>query len=83
MQLLKYLCLVKYWPGGSYLVMRINPRVPGGIPILYIVYKYKYREVLGFITTEGAGSTEPGDPYLSRLPDIFLVFLFIMLFSLT
>ena len=27
--------------------------------------------VPGFIATEGAGSTEPGDPYLSRLPDIF------------
>ena len=30
-QLLKYLGLVKYCPGGSYLVMKINPRVPGGI----------------------------------------------------
>ena len=51
--------------------MNSNTRVTGGIPILDIVYKYNSREVLGFITTEGAGSTEPGDPYLSRLPDIF------------
>ena len=27
--------------------------------------------VLGFILTEGAGSTEPGDPYLSCFPDIY------------
>ena len=63
--------------------MNSNPRVPGGITLLAVGYKYNSREVLGFITTEGAGSTEPGDPYLSRLPDIFLVFLFVMLFSLT
>ena len=30
-----------------------------------------YRKVLVFISTDGAGSTEPGDPYLSRLPDIY------------
>ena len=28
-------------------------------------------KVLGFIATEGAGSTEPGDPYLSRFPHIY------------
>ena len=27
--------------------------------------------VLGFIVTEGAGSTEPGYPYLSHFPDIY------------
>ena len=26
---------------------------------------------LGLIATEGAGSTGPGDPYLSRFPDIY------------
>ena len=25
---------MKIWPGGSYLVMKITPRVPGGIPLL-------------------------------------------------
>ena len=29
------------------------------------------RKVLGFIGTEGYGSTEPGDTYLSRFPDIY------------
>ena len=34
-------------------------------------YKYNYRKIVGFIATKGAGSTEPGDPYLSRFPDIY------------
>ena len=29
--------------------------------------------VLGFIVTEGAGSTEPGYPYLSHFPDIYSI----------
>ena len=36
-----------------------------------IGYKYNYREVLEFIATEGSGSTEPVNPYLSIFPDIF------------
>ena len=75
--------LMKDCPGGSYFVMKSNPRFPVDRPLLAIGYKYNSRKVLGFISTEGAGSTEPGDPYLSCFPDIFLVFLFIMLFSLT
>ena len=63
--------LKKYWPGGSYLVMKSNPIVPGGRPLLAIGYKYNYRKVLGFIATEGAGSTALDDPYLSRFPDIY------------
>ena len=30
---------MKYWPGGSYLVMKINTIVPGGIPLVAIVHK--------------------------------------------
>ena len=63
--------LMKDWPGGSYLVMKITPRVPGSIPLLAIGYKYNSRKVLGFIATEGAGSTAPGDPCLSRFSDIY------------
>ena len=63
--------LMKYWPGGSYLVMRVIPRVTGGRPLLDIGYKYNYRKVLGFIVAEGDGSTEPGDPHLSHLSDIY------------
>ena len=36
-----------------------------------IGYKYNYRKVLVFIATEGAGTTEPGDPYLSCFYDIY------------
>ena len=63
---------MKDWPGGSYLVLKSTPKFPGEIPLLDIGYKYNYRKVLGFIATEGAGSNEPGDPYLSRFPDIYL-----------
>ena len=63
--------LMHYWPGGSYLVMKSNPRFPYGIPLLAIGHKYNSRKVLVFIYIEGAGSTEPGDPYLSCFPDIF------------
>ena len=28
--------LMKDWPGGSYLVMKITPRVPGGRPLMDI-----------------------------------------------
>ena len=31
--------LAKYWPGGSYLVLKSTPRVPGGRPLLDIGYK--------------------------------------------
>ena len=57
--------------GGSYLFLKSTPRFPGERPLLAIGYKYNSRKVLGFIATEGAGSTEPGDPYLSRFPGIY------------
>ena len=51
--------------------MKSTPRVPGERPLLSIGYKYNSRKALGFIATEGAVSTEPGDPYLSHFPDIY------------
>ena len=51
--------------------MKSTQRVPGGKPILAIGYKYNYRKILGFIATEGYGSTEPGDTYLSLFPEIY------------
>ena len=45
--------------------MKITPRVSGGIALLAIGYKYNCRKVVGFIATEGAGSTALGDTYLS------------------
>ena len=75
--------LTKDWPGGSYLVLKSTPRFTDKRPLLAIGYKYNSRKVLGFIATEGAGSTEPGDPYLSCFPEIIQMFLFAMLFVLT
>ena len=51
--------------------MKSTTRVPGGIQLLAVGYKNNSRKVLGFIATEGAGSTEPGDTYLSCFPDIY------------
>ena len=62
---------MKDWPGGSYLVLRSTPRFPGESRLLAIGYKYNSRKVLRFIATEGSRSTEPGDTYLSRFPDIY------------
>ena len=63
--------LMKGWPGRSYLFMKITTIFPGEMTLLAIWYKYNYRKVLGFITTEGSGSTEPGDPYVSCFPEIY------------
>ena len=65
---------MKDWAGGSYLVMKSTPIFPVEIPLLDIGYKHNSRKVLGFIATEGDGSTEPGDPYLSFFPDIYYNF---------
>ena len=51
--------------------MNSTPRVPGGRPLPAIGYTYNFSKVLVFIATEGAGSTAPGDPYLSLFPDIY------------
>ena len=51
--------------------MNSTPRVHGGRPLLFIGYKYDSRKVLGFIAAEWDVSNEPGDTYLSRLPDIY------------
>ena len=63
--------LTKDWPGGSYLVLRSKPMVPGYRPLIAIGYKYNARKVLSFIVTENAGSTKTGITYLSKYPDQF------------
>ena len=63
--------LTKNWPGGSYLVLRSKPMVPGGRPLIAIGYKYNARKVLSFIVTDSAGSTKNGVPYLSKYHDQF------------
>ena len=63
--------LTNDWPGGSYLVLRSNPMVPGDRPLISIGYKYNARKFLSFIVTDNSGSTKTGIPYLSKYPDQF------------
>ena len=63
--------LTKNWPGGSYLVLRSKPMVPGGRPLIAVSYKYNVQKVISFIVTNNAGSTKTGIPYLSKYPDQF------------
>ena len=49
--------------------MKITLRVPGGIPLMAIRYKYISHNILGFISMEGSRSTKPGFPCLSFYPD--------------
>ena len=45
--------LVEEWPGGSYLVMNINPIFPCDIPLMDIILNYNYSKFIGFIATGG------------------------------
>ena len=63
--------LTKDWHGGSYIVFRSKPRVPGERPPIYIGYKYNYQKVLSFVSTVGLGRTTLGITYLSKYPDQF------------
>ena len=59
---------MKEWPGGSHIFMKSNPRFTDDRPLMAIGYKYRSQKVLGFISMERGGSTEPGVPYLSCCP---------------
>ena len=59
---------MKEWTGGSHIVMKVTPRVPGDRPLMAIGYKYRPKKVLGFIATEGDRSTKWGVPYLYNYP---------------
>ena len=63
--------LTKDCPGGSYLVLRSKPMVPGGRSLIAVGYKYNARKVLYFIGTDNAWNTQAGHPYLSKYPDKF------------
>ena len=63
--------LTKDWPGGSYIVSRSKPMVPGERQLLAIGYNCNSWKVLSFVATAGAGSTTLGIPYLSTYPDQF------------
>ena len=52
--------LTKECLGGSYIVIKSCPIVPGGAPLMSIGYNYSSSNVLVFIATEEGVSTEPG-----------------------
>ena len=58
--------LTKYWPVGSYFVLRGKPMVPGDRTLIAISYNYNARNVLSFIVTDNVGSTKTGIPYSPR-----------------
>ena len=62
---------MKDWPGGSYIVLSRNTKVPGESPLIAILYKYNPWKILSFVDTAGEGSTTLGIPYLSKCPDQF------------
>ena len=63
--------IIEKWLGGSYLVLRSNNMVPGGIRLITIGYKYDVRKVLYFIIKEDTGMKKSGIPYLSKYPITF------------
>ena len=54
--------------------MEGTTRVPVDIPLVDMGYKCNSRNVLVFSATEGARSTEPGDPYFSHYPENYSIF---------
>ena len=63
--------LTKDWPGGSYLMLRSKPVVPGDRPLISIGYKYNVWNVLFLIVTDNTGRTKAGIPYLYKYTDQF------------
>ena len=61
--------LTKDWPGGSYIVLRSKPIVPGETTLFDIGYKYNSQKFISFVATAGSGSTMLGVPYLSNYPN--------------
>ena len=74
---------MKEWLGGYHVVLKSAKKVHVDRPILAIVYKNIYHKFLVFIALKGAGSTEPGFPYLYHLSNNYSIFLFTPLFLLT
>ena len=63
--------ITRYWTGGSYLMLRSKPMVPGGRPLVAIGLKYNTRKVLSIIVTDNTRSPQAGLLYLSKYPNQF------------
>ena len=71
---MKFEILMKYWPGGYYIIMNSMTRVTGDRTLMTIGNRYNFWKLLALIATEWVGSTDPGETYLFHLPDKFLNF---------
>ena len=73
--------LIKEWPGGSNIVMKITPIVTSERSLMTIGYKYNSWKVLGFFSTKGDQSNNPGKTYLFNLPENYSCFSIAACFS--
>ena len=62
---------MRYYPGGSYLVMNSIPIVLGYILLMAIWYNHNSHKIPGYIATEEYGITVTGEPYLYPCADHF------------
>ena len=61
---------MKDFPGGTWIVMEGHAEIED-VLLVCIGYKYNLKKVLLCLSTKGVGSTQPGEPYLAKLPDEF------------
>ena len=62
---------INNWPGGSYLLLRIKPMVPGYRLLISISCKYNVQKILSFIVIDHAGGTNSCIPYLYKYTESF------------
>jgi len=60
--------MLKDAPGGKWAVLESTIE---GVEVVAVGYKYNTKKVLFFAMTKGAGSTEPGEPYVVKFPDSY------------
>ena len=58
--------MLKDAPGGKWAVLESTIE---GVEVVAVGYKYGTKKVLFFAMTKGAGSTEPGEPYVVQFAD--------------
>ena len=58
---------MQHFLNGTWVVMEGYAKNEG-FPLVCIGYKNNVKKVLVFITKNGAGSTQPGQPYLAKFP---------------
>ena len=58
---------MQHFSGGTWIVME-GYAENEGVPLICIGYKYNVKKVLVFITTKGAGSTQPEQTLPCQVP---------------